>query len=298
MSEKSHTEIDRLTDLLAEKSILGLSSAEESELRELQAAYGMVDDNTFDLAVAAFDLAFGQRRPIEMPTNLRQRILAQAPRYLSSVHIMPTPTEPDQALTSVSAESRSTVVPPRPSQSNRLLSNPFNRRESVFVLVTVASIFIALFAWQRRTETSPPIVSAADQRTALLDTGPHDLVQAQWKPGADSQGQADPIGAQVNGDVIWSDAQQQGFMRFAGLPVNDPTIEQYQLWIFDANRDTRYPVDGGVFDIDSNAEEIVIPIKASIHVAQATLFAVTIEKPGGVVVSDRQRLPVLAQVQK
>ena len=289
MSKKSHTEIERLTDLLAEKSILGLSASQEAELRELQNEHGPIDENTFDLAVAAFDLAFGQRQAIQMPHNLRRRILAQAPQHLPAVQTQPSLTDPDQASTSKSAK-----MPLRASRSKRFLSNPFTWRENMFFLVAAASILIALFTWQSRTETSPPIVSVADQRTALLDSGPQDLVRVQWKPGTDG----DPIGTQVSGDVIWSDAQQQGFMRFAGLPVNDPTQEQYQLWIFDAERDARYPVDGGVFDIESSANEALIPIKAKIHVDKATLFAVTIEKPGGVVVSNRKRLPVLAEVKR
>ena len=78
MSKKSHTEIERLTDLLAEKSILGLSASQEAELRELQNEHGPIDENTFDLAVAAFDLAFGQRQAVTMPAGLRERILSQS----------------------------------------------------------------------------------------------------------------------------------------------------------------------------------------------------------------------------
>lgn len=64
----------------------------------------------------------------------------------------------------------------------------------------------------------------------------------------------------------------------------DPAQRQYQLWIFDRNQDEKTPVDGGVFDITSDGE-VIIPIRAKLRVAEAYLFAVTIEKPGGVVVS-------------
>jgi hypothetical protein len=88
---------------------------------------------------------------------------------------------------------------------------------------------------------------------------------------------------------------QTGFMRFVGLHANAPSKEQYQLWIFDAERDQRYPVDGGVFDVSSDGE-VVVPIKARLHVSSATLFAVTVEKPGGVVVSSRERMAALAKI--
>ena len=105
----------------------------------------------------------------------------------------------------------------------------------------------------------------------------------------------DPAAAGAGGDVLWSTARQAGFMRFRGLPVNDPAVSQYQLWIFDAKQDERYPIDGGVFDVTEDGE-VVVPIEAKIAVVEPTLFAITIEKPGGVVVSSRERLVLAAAV--
>ena len=50
---------------------------------------------------------------------------------------------------------------------------------------------------------------------------------------------------------------------------------------------TRRPVDGGVFDIAASGEAL-IPIDAKLPVGAGTIFAVTKERPGGVVVSDRE----------
>ena len=86
-------------------------------------------------------------------------------------------------------------------------------------------------------------------------------------------------------------------MRFSGLQANAPTDFQYQLWIFDAERDERFPVDGGVFDIPVGQDEVVVPIDARLPVGEATLFAVTVEAPGGVVVSDRSRIAVVASAE-
>ena len=103
----------------------------------------------------------------------------------------------------------------------------------------------------------------------------------------------DPAGKAASGDVVWSASAQRGFMRFTGLAPNDPTKLQYQLWIFDKDRDERYPVDGGVFDVGSTGE-VIVPISAKLHVASPTLFSVTVEQPGGVVVSKRERIVVTA----
>ena len=99
----------------------------------------------------------------------------------------------------------------------------------------------------------------------------------------------------ATGDVVWSTAEQRGYLRFVDLAVNDPAREQYQLWIFDVAQDERYPVDGGVFDVASSGE-VVVAIDSKLAIQEATLFAITVEKPGGVVVSSRERLPLLAQV--
>ena len=101
--------------------------------------------------------------------------------------------------------------------------------------------------------------------------------------------------AAVTGEVVWDGNGQRGFARFVGLPRNDPTKEQYQLWIFDATRDERFPVDGGVFDVEQDGT-VVVRIQPKVSINAPTLFAVTVEEPGGVVVSDRSRLVATAPI--
>jgi hypothetical protein len=85
-------------------------------------------------------------------------------------------------------------------------------------------------------------------------------------------------------------------MRFQGLPANDKRIATYQLWIFDETQDEKTPIDGGTFDI-SDSGEVIIPINAKLRARNPKLFAVTVEKPGGVVVSKREKVAALAKVQ-
>jgi len=103
----------------------------------------------------------------------------------------------------------------------------------------------------------------------------------------------DPAAAGVSGNVVWDPATQKGFVRFEGLTPNDPAVHQYQLWVFDAARDKRYPVDGGVFNVPANASEVIIPIHAALTIHKPAAFAVTVEKPGGVVVSARDHVVAL-----
>ena len=96
------------------------------------------------------------------------------------------------------------------------------------------------------------------------------------------------------GDIVWDNAQQRGFLRLQHFVANDPTRARYQLWIFDAARDDRYPVDGGVFDVPPGRDEVVIPVRASLPVLRPVAFAVTVEGAGGVVVSEREKVVAFA----
>ena len=139
----------------------------------------------------------------------------------------------------------------------------------------------------------------AKLRSELLAEDPKAVTVAWTKAGDDPAivaGQADVETVGGLGDVVWSPARQQGTMRFRGLAANDPTVAQYQLWIFDAERDEAYPVDGGVFDVTSAAGDVFVRIDPRLRVSRVTAFAITVEQPGGVVVSSRKRLPLLAAV--
>ena len=80
------------------------------------------------------------------------------------------------------------------------------------------------------------------------------------------------------------------------MPANDPSKATYQLWIFDQTQDKATPIDGGTFDVDANGD-VVVPINPRLHATKPEMFAVTMEKPGGVVVSKREKIAVLAKVE-
>ena len=152
-------------------------------------------------------------------------------------------------------------------------------------MAAAAILAAAFLGWSALTPSGD--ITLSERRTQLVASA-QDVLSLEWTATEDSAATG------ASGDVAWSSAEQAGYMRFRGLKANDPTVTQYQLWVFDAKRDERYPVDGGVFDIPTDATEIVVPIAAKIFVSQPTLFAVTVEAPGGVVVSSRERIVLLA----
>ncbi len=164
----------------------------------------------------------------------------------------------------------------------------------------VAAAFVvgvAIGRWTIGTTVVDPIAEATDpvaeptlaERLAKLESE-SDSIRVDWAPNGDGD---------ISGFVVWNDRLQKGYMAFDRLAPNDPAVEQYQLWIFDATRDDERPVDGGVFDVDlAGAEQVdgrtVVEVDAKLPIGHAKMFALTIERPGGVVVSGRERLPGLA----
>jgi hypothetical protein len=176
------------------------------------------------------------------------------------------------------------VLPPRASGGTVSSLRPARTAQAWPWLAAAAALVLAVIGWWPNAPTAVPL---AEQRAELLAAGAQQLA---WKATED------PAAAGASGDVVWDPRTQQGFMRISALARNEPTRFQYQLWIFDAARDERYPVDGGVFDIPAEAGEVLVPIHAKLPVSNAVLFAVTVEAPGGVVVSGRERIVLLAQL--
>jgi hypothetical protein len=222
-----------------------------------------------------------------MPADLRRRVEAEGRKWV--------------------AGSASVVTDIR---SRRPTEQPATSRPQWLWLATAAVLVLAITGWwprlrdaiapepavpvvQQPTPTpQPPVVSEptpAEKRELLLAKVPA-TVQSAWSSTAD------PASQGVAGDVVWDNESQTGYLRFTGLAANDPGTFQYQLWIFDANQDERFPIDGGVFDIPAGQTEVIIPINAKIAVNTPVMFAVTMEKPGGVVVSAREHIVALAKV--
>ena len=125
-----------------------------------------------------------------------------------------------------------------------------------------------------------------DQKRAVLLSKAGDLTRLAFSGGGDSY-------KNLAGEVVWSDGRQEGYLTLAHLPVNDPRVSQYQLWIVDPSRDV-IPVDGGVFNISKEDTANVVPIDAKLRVREPAAFVVTLEKPGGVVKSNQEIVVAIA----
>jgi Anti-sigma-K factor rskA len=249
-----------LFDLLAERACRRLTPAEEAQLEHLLAAHPDVDRDEIDRLAAAVELSLSAAEFDPLPESLRQKILIQAKAF-----------EPEHQPHAVAAATMVSIAP-----------QPLATASWWPWLITAASVLLALTAWMPRGIPQP---NYAAQRAELLTS--KNLVRVPL---------SEPANGEEMGDIIWSPKAQSGYLRIKGLPVNNPAQTQYQLWIFDKNQDERYPIDGGVFNIDSASGDVIVPIHAALRVTDPVLFAVTAEKPGGVVVSSREQIKLIAKV--
>jgi hypothetical protein len=101
------------------------------------------------------------------------------------------------------------------------------------------------------------------------------------------------VTAEAGGAVVWSSELQAGVLELRGLQQNDPTQHQYQLWIVDSRREGP-PIDGGVFDVPAGGD-LLVAIDPKLIVGDPKAFVITVEQPGGVVVSKRERVAMVAE---
>jgi hypothetical protein len=278
---------ERLFDLLADRALFELGGDEERELEGLLEIFPeWRNDDSFSLTAAAITLAGLETRE-EMPATLKGRITSNASEYFESG----AERTASPATGSGLSEVRSNVVEFKPRR--------FNWNWLGWAAAAAACIALGINLWLTRTSQVielgggvPPVIeeklTMPQMRQRLMDTSP-DLTKATWTPGNVAEMK------EIGGDIVWSDAKQAGYMRFTGLPANDGTKETYQLWIFDETQDAKTPIDGGVFNVNANGE-VIIPITAKLKAKNPKMFAITVEKPGGVVVSDRMRIAALAKV--
>lgn len=283
-------------DLMIQHATCGLSEEQQQKLESL----GLTDEQgRIELTAAAFDLALMQQEPSapdnDLPASLRQQITQSAGAFFDGQSEAGShngkPKVIDQAI---QPETKSDDAPTVTRGSASRPKDMVTRREIISMSIAAASLLLVFtglnpLAYNPNAETER---TAAQEFAAFMKDKPSDTHELDW---------IDVNKSGIEGQVVWSDDAQRGFMVFNGLEPNDPKIEQYQLWIFDTDPGQEVPVDGGVFDVarakkNPQTGEVIVPFRPHVPVEKGVQFAVTIETPGGVMKSDRKRLPLLASL--
>ncbi len=162
------------------------------------------------------------------------------------------------------------------------LRPPTRRSGTLFGFLT--GLAAALLTWFFATRP-PAAVDLDTARSQLLAKA--DVQRLEWKTGPS------PLAGTCKGDVVWSGADQTGYLTFEGLPPLGPD-QRFQLWIVDGARQDSAPVDGGLFEIGAATGVTVVPIQARLPVGKAAAFVVTVEDKAGAVVSKQKHVVAIA----
>jgi hypothetical protein len=280
---------ERIAQLLVDRAIDGLDTESERDLKRLSRQYPDYEDDAIDRVAAAVSISHLTSE--EVPEGLRERLESDARRWIKG--------HTTEGADVVDLGSRRDRPAPRPWMQ----------------WLAAASILVAAVGWYQASMVAMERDSLQAQLATLgadLESQRQLVAQLRNPPAPDLGTMRarlagagapvvawsiteDPAASEASGDLVWDDRRQEGYMRFKNLAPNDPDVYQYQLWIFDATRDERHPVDGGVFDVPAGSDEVIVPIRAKLPVGAPVLFAITVERPGGVVVSDRERIALVAK---
>ncbi len=275
---------ERFFDLLTTKAVYGLDEEAQRELDEFDK--DIVDREFRSLEMTAASISqIGVDANEQMPPHLYAKIAQEAEKHVVIRAQAAAPWPPPHSKAEFEKETG---------------GNPWFAWlgwavAAAACIALAVNIFLIRPSGPEIAQVQPtPIVSPkpqtpAEMREEMLRTDA-EMVRANWAPGNVKEIK------EITGDVVWSDEKQAGYMRFRGLPANDPKKETYQLWIFDKTQDKATPIDGGTFDVPADGE-VVIPIDARLRAQAPEMFAITIEKPGGVVVSSREKIAALAKVE-
>jgi anti-sigma-K factor RskA len=234
--------------------IMGDLSSQEISEWQILAA-DQVNNSTAELELIATELELKHTQPCDLTSTLSNKLLSTIPAFSNKARTVEQ-----------SSDKNISILP--------------------WLGWAVAACLVVVFNIPKTKELPVTPLTIAQKYEALIS----DVSNTQRLAFAHA---SDPY-SNISGEVIWNDVRQEGYMSLVNLPVNDPSQNQYQLWIVDPERD-ELPVDGGVFDIPSGSATAVIPIRNALQVSKPVAFLITLEQPGGVVKSKQEVVVALAK---
>ncbi len=299
---------DGAMELLAERAlganVAELDPREERELEALLRDPASADEReALELAAAEVALVEAERAGLdEMPAGLAERLR----HALSSPDtVAPVAVEVGDGADESGGGGTAGPIPISEAEAKPAGSG---LSAALGWLTAAAAIAVAAVVFVTSNQPAPtgPVAGGGGDGAGVVDEAPVEerlatlerregTVSWEWGPWPNDPGAPGYEGdaERVDGRVVWNAEAQEGYMVFENLKPNDPSEEQYQLWIVTSG-EQEHPVDGGVFDVPTDGS-VIVPIDPKLAVRRTPgAFGLTVEKPGGVVVSERTRRVVVA----
>lgn len=119
-------------------------------------------------------------------------------------------------------------------------------------------------------DSSSPAELQALRETLLAETS---SVHGNWLRTLN------PLVKDVQGDLVWNSAQQEGVMRLMNLPAPKDG-HFYRLWLHDARGDSTAAVSGADLRQGSGRGELLTPIQTATTVEEPYKFVLTLQTDG------------------
>lgn len=332
-SESLTADLARLEDLLAERVTggeSGMADADVAELRRLSEAHPAeaadLEASLLDtlLSVPPGPLSPGRKvaasvaggAALMMPATLKASILRDASLVLGSsagsgagAAAMEAAKQTTTASTATPAATSASTAG---SGSSVIFGSLTWRAAAVIGWASAAAALLAVatlavVVLQQPEIDTPPIIideqlqfAGSDMPLALSYhvVKDRDAIRVGlYPPASESRravGEQPAAGEPARGLAIWSDRRQAGLLQIEDLPVNDPTVEQYQVWVIDLERPAGLDrVNGGVFNVTPDRAIQTLAVQPNLPVGRAGGFVITLEPAGGSLASyDDSRLVV------
>jgi len=242
---------DQVHELFADAALDRLTLEQELQLEDLVADGASDEKLSFELTAAELNLGLLSKGDVEpMPAAVRAKLEAAGRAWCAVRASGPIPLQ------------------------RYVLGAGGTRRRLVTLspwLAAAAGVTLAVFAWSPYSHADP---------IKLVERDPK-KIEVPFALWADS---SDPNCESKIGCVCWSEANQTGYLKLSkAFPCNDHD-HQFQVWIID-ERGEQQRVSGGTFDCKTGHDcRVVIHPEMRVHAVKS--FAITMEKSGGMPVSD------------
>ena len=203
---------------------LGDEDAFDQTVGSLAAALAL-RDLAADDAVAEADVE-------TLPVDLRARISADAARYFGDVGAGSSSTHVVGRIGEAGGRSRTRVI------SFAAAAMLFLTCGLIGLQVYRSTWFTQQMLMAERTEFLGQYGVLVDYRTlCTMDEAPR-------------------------GDIVWCDEAQRGYVTIGGLPVSQPGVDHYRIWMYLTDSSgAEHAIDAGVFVFDDRDCELIVKVR-------------------------------------
>ncbi|MGB1010349.1 MAG: hypothetical protein ACPGVP_11535 [Thiolinea sp.] len=140
------------------------------------------------------------------------------------------------------------------------------------VFLVIMTMTWTIIRWANSEASEPSAIETSSLKfNYQLLRGRSDSIGGNWLRTLN------PKMKDVQGDLIWNSALQEGVMRFINLPAPGKD-QRYRLWIHDSRATDGQPLLGAELDAGSGKQELFAAITAKASVMEPFKFVLTLGK--------------------